>query len=51
MIDPYIRIHKMCDKCELVYPEHYVICIKCGTENLRAFKIHNNEHELARNWQ
>jgi len=25
------RVYKMCDKCEITYPEHIVVCHKCGT--------------------
>lgn len=45
------RINKMCDRCDVVYPEHYAICIKCGKDDkLRSFKIHNNMKELEKNW-
>ena len=42
------RITKMCDKCDITYPEHTINCIKCHSTNLRAFKIHNNMDELQK---
>ena len=44
------RNNKFCDKCDLSYPEHYDMCIKCHSTNLREYKIHNNMKELERNF-
>jgi hypothetical protein len=55
VIDEYDReqLHntywKMCDRCELTYPEQESFC-KCGNDNLRLFRIHDNTNELKSNW-
>ena len=42
---------KMCDQCELTYPEQTNECSHCHGHRLRAFKIHNNLEELRKNWK
>ena len=42
----YFQItNKYCDKCRFSYPEAMTLCYSCGG-NLRAYKLHNNLHEL-----
>lgn len=41
------RVWKMCDRCNMVFPEHYYMCLGCNSRNLRYFRIHNNMDELG----
>lgn len=43
------KVTKMCDKCEITFPEHITICDKCGNDRLRSFRIVNNLVEILGN--
>lgn len=46
----FTRINRMCDKCNIVYTEHTMIC-RCGNDRLRTFRIRNNLKELEKNFK
>lgn len=40
------RVTKMCDKCDITFPDQIIICDKCGNDKLRSFTLHDNLQEI-----